>query len=243
MCRLIRVLRPSLRVIQAELCRPGAFGARTYATASKVATNADQFSVRIDHKFSPKDQFLARFTMDNLTGRRRIPTRQRSIRPSRSSTLIGSATWWEHTHAPLSPKLVLESLISITRSTPGFPTADSTDPAVKFSDGLFEAFNSCRRLGDAGLRQPVPWAGKRFRTARRVTRSRQDLKRAESRHHILWHHPNGEYDFGGGAAYATVAIPSASGKHNVDVGDPLPDTLSGFLAGSPFAYIVGVAPP
>ncbi len=46
----------------------GAFGDRTFATASKVVTNADQFSVRIDHKISPKDQFLARFTMDNLTG-------------------------------------------------------------------------------------------------------------------------------------------------------------------------------
>src|SRR5207237_10108454 len=28
----------------------GAFGARTYATSSKVVTNTDQFSVRIDHK-------------------------------------------------------------------------------------------------------------------------------------------------------------------------------------------------
>ncbi len=41
-----------------------------------------------------------------------------------------------------SPRLLLESLISITRTTPGFPTTDYADPAVKFSDGLFEAFNS-----------------------------------------------------------------------------------------------------
>ena len=48
--------------------------------------------------------------------------------------------------------------------------------------------------------------------------------------------PNGEYDFGGGTAYATEAIPSQSGKHDIDPGDPLPDTLSGFLSGSPFDY-------
>src|SRR5882757_3357021 len=30
----------------------GAFGARTYATSSKVVTNTDQFSIRIDHNFS-----------------------------------------------------------------------------------------------------------------------------------------------------------------------------------------------
>jgi Carboxypeptidase regulatory-like domain len=46
----------------------GPFLDHTYATASKVATNADQFSLRIDHKFSGKDQFFARFNLDNLSG-------------------------------------------------------------------------------------------------------------------------------------------------------------------------------
>ncbi len=55
--------------------------------------------------------------------------------------------------------------------------------------------------------------------------------------------PNGEYDFGGGTAYATEAIPSASGTHNISVDDPLPDTLSAFLSGCPFAYTVAIAPP
>ena len=40
--------------------------------------------------------------------------------------------------------------------------------------------------------------------------------------------PNGEYDFGGGTAYATEAIPSESGTHDIHPGDPLPDTLSSF---------------
>jgi len=54
--------------------------------------------------------------------------------------------------------------------------------------------------------------------------------------------PDGEYSFGGGTAYATEAIPSASGTHNIAVGDPLPDTLSGLLSGSPFVYTVALAP-
>jgi hypothetical protein len=54
--------------------------------------------------------------------------------------------------------------------------------------------------------------------------------------------PDGEYSFGGGTAYATEAIPSASGTHNLAVGDPLPDTLSGFLSASAFAYTVAIAP-
>ena len=55
--------------------------------------------------------------------------------------------------------------------------------------------------------------------------------------------PNGEYDFGGGTAYSNEAIPSQSGMHNINPGDPFPDTLSSFLAGSPFAYTVAIAPP
>ena len=37
--------------------------------------------------------------------------------------------------------------------------------------------------------------------------------------------------------------PPRVAQHNINIGDPLPDTLSGLLSGSPFAYIVAVAPP
>ena len=36
--------------------------------------------------------------------------------------------------------------------------------------------------------------------------------------------PNGEYQFGGGAAYSPVEIRSASGLHDIHAGDPLPDS-------------------
>ena len=55
--------------------------------------------------------------------------------------------------------------------------------------------------------------------------------------------PNGEYDFGGGTVYSPVFIPSASGQHNVQAGDPLPDTLSSLLVGYPYGYTIAVAPP
>ncbi len=54
--------------------------------------------------------------------------------------------------------------------------------------------------------------------------------------------PNGEYDFGGGTAYARADIRSISGTHNIHAGDPLPDTLTGLLSGSPFIYTVAIAP-
>jgi hypothetical protein len=34
-----------------------------------------------------------------------------------------------------------------------------------------------------------------------------------------------------------------SGAHNINVGDLLPDTLTGFLTATPFSYTVAAAPP
>ena len=221
----------------------GSFGANTYATASKVTTNADQFSLRVDHKVSAKNQFFARFTMDNLNGPTTNPD-QTAIDPGfaveyldRQRNVVGTLT------TAFTPKLTLESSLSITRSTPGFPAPDHSDPAVKFQDGLFEAFNSA---GGSVMQS----YGNLFQERENIsyTAARHTIKAGfEVRENVdttyFGMQPNGQYDFGGGAAYATEAIPSASGKHDIHIGDPLPDTFSGFLSGSPFDYIVAVAPP
>ena len=54
--------------------------------------------------------------------------------------------------------------------------------------------------------------------------------------------PNGQYQFGGGAAYSPVAIQSLSGAHNIPVGGLLPDALTGLLTASAFTYTTAVAP-
>jgi len=53
---------------------------------------------------------------------------------------------------------------------------------------------------------------------------------------------NGQYTFGGGPAFATAAIRSASGQHNITIGQQLPDSLTALLLGSAFSYQVAVAP-
>jgi hypothetical protein len=221
----------------------GSYGVHTYATASKVITNANQFSLRLDHKFSGKDQFLARFNMDNLTGPTTNPD-QTAIDPAfgityidRQRNVVGT-----YTRTP-SPRLTFESTISITRSTPGFPTPDRTDPAVKFVDGSFEAFDSAagsvmQAYGNLFVgRQTAAYtlANHAFKAGFETRVNRDTTYFGIS--------PNGEYDFGGGTAFATEAISSSSGTHNIGPGDPLPDTLSSFLSGSPFIYSVAIAPP
>jgi hypothetical protein len=221
----------------------GSFGANTYATASKVATDANQFSLRLDQRFSSKDQFLARFSLDNLNGPTTNPD-QTAIDSSfgveyidRQRNVVGTYT------RSVSPRLTLQSSMSITRSTPGYPTANRTDPAIKFNDALFEPFNAAG--GSVTQAYGNLFQGQQtlaFTTARHAFKEGFEarLNRDTTYYGAS---PNGEYDFGGGAAYAPEEILSASGTHNISQYDLLPDTLSSFLIGSPFAYTVAVAPP
>ena len=237
---------PAIAAILARYPLPnlptGAYGAHTFATASKVTTNANQFSLRIDHKFTSKDQFFARFVMDDLSGPTTNPD-QTAIDPSfgveyfdHQRNVVGRYT------RTVSPRLTLESSISIERSTPGFPTPNHTDPAVKFNDGLFEGFNTAggsvmQEYGNLFHGQQIG----SFTTARHAFKAGFEIRL--NRDSTYWGmSPNGEYDFGAGTAYARQAISSASGKHDLNPGDALPDTLSSLLSGSPFVYTVAIAP-
>ena len=141
------------------------------------------------------------------------------------------------------PRWLWESSFSATRATPSFPTSDFTDPAVKFNDGSYEPFNQA-----AGT--VISIYGNLFQTRQNFsfTTSRHTVKfggevRVNRDSSFFGISPNGEYDFGGGTAYSPVDIASQSGRHNIRVGDPFPDTLSGLLTGSPFVYTVVVSPP
>ncbi len=221
----------------------GPFGARTYATSSKVRTNADQGSLRVDHQLSSKDHLFARFTLDNLTGPTTNPN-QTAIDPSWGVLYVdhqrNAVLTWIRTP---SPQFSAESSIAFTRTTPSFPTGDHVNPALTFSDGLYEPFNAAGGSVTAAFgnlfqaRENMAWtsvkhsvkAGAEFRANRDTT--------------YFGTAPNGQYTFGGGTAYAPVAIASRSGLHDIAPGTALPDTLSGLLTGSAFAYTVAVAPP
>jgi Carboxypeptidase regulatory-like domain len=237
---------PAIAAILARYPLPnyptGSFGLNTYATASKVDTNADQFSIRIDHNFTEKDKFFARFNYNNLTGPTTNPD-QTAIDPQFGVQYIDHQRNVVGTYTRLiSPRLVLTSMINIIRTTPGFPTTDYADPGVKFNDGLFEAFNSA--------------AGSVMQAYGNLFQGYQSMAYSVGTHSIhagfearinrdttyFGISPNGEYDFGGGTAYATTSISSASGAHDIHVGDPLPDTFSSFIIGSPFIYTVALPP-
>jgi hypothetical protein len=221
----------------------GAYGPRTYAAPSKVDTDADQFSIRIDQKLGAKGQFLGRFNYDNLTGPTTNPD-QTLLDPTFGVQYVDRQRNVVFTYTrTVSPRFLWSSSLSITRTTPSFPTQNYTDPALKFTDGLYEAFNSA--------------AGSVMSAFGNLFHGQLNFVRTTQRHAAKWGiearlnrdttyfgtSPNGEYDLGGGTVYSPVFIPSASGEHNVQVGEPLPDTLSSLLIGYPYGYAIAVAPP
>ena len=240
-------VNPAIAAILARYPLPnnptGAFGDRTYAAPSKVATDADQFSIRIDQKLGAKGQFLARFTYDNLSGPTTNPD-QTILDPSFGVEYVDRQrnVLFRYTRT-VSPRFLWESSLSITRSTPSFPTPNRTDPAVKFTDGLFEGFNTAGGsvMSSFGnlfqFQQNFSWT-----FARHAIKAGAEARlNRDSTYFGI--DPNGEYDFGGGTVYSPVAVQSQSRAHNVAPGDPLPDTISSFLLGYAYAYSAAVAPP
>jgi hypothetical protein len=244
---LIVPVDPHIAAILARYPMPndpsGPYGARTFATSSKVTTVEDQFSIRIDHQISDKSRLFGRFTMANVTGPTTNPS-QTALDPEFAVGFLdrqrnGAIAY---TRAP-SPTFTMESGVSFTRTTPSFPTFDRTDPALSFGDGSYEAFNAAAGSVMAAygnlfqVRQSFQWIrGRHTVKAGGEVRGNRDTT-------VFGISPNGAYQFGGGTAYATVPIRSASGTHDISIGDPLPDALTGLLSASAFTYSEAVAPP
>jgi len=220
----------------------GPYGARTYATSSKVTTVTDQFSVRIDHQLSGKSHLSGRFTLNDTSGPTTNPS-QTALDPQFAVEFLDHQrnAGISYTRAP-SPNFSMESGIGFTRTTPLFPTLDRTDPALTFGDGSYEAFNAAAGsvLGAYGnlfqVRQSFQWIrGQHTIKAGGEWRGNRDTT-------VFAISPNGAYQFGGGTAYATAPIRSLSGMHDISPGDPLPDALTGLLEASAFAFNTSVAP-
>ncbi len=219
----------------------GAFGDRTYATSSKIDTRTDQFSIRIDHLISNKSSVMGRFSFNQVTGPLTNPD-QTAIDPT------FGVQFFDHQRnagikyvRTISPHFVSETSLGYIRSTPFFPTTNHTQPGIGFGDGLFQGFYTP--------------AGSIFGSYSNLYQFKEDMTLVHGSHAFKWGaeirvnrdstifgtNPNGAYDFGGGTAYSPVLIKSASGTHDIQVGDPLPDSLTGLLTATPFSYNITAA--
>ncbi len=216
----------------------GAFGDRTFAGSSKVTTNTDQFSIRVDHRISDKAELLTRFSLNQVTGPVTNPD-QIAIDPTFGVQFFdhqrNAAVRYTRT---VSSSFSFDLAFGYIRSTPFFPAGNHSDPALTFADGLYQSFNSA--------------GGSITGSYSNLYQIKANASYVHGKHSYKWGYEsrankdatifgintNGLYSFGGGRAYAPVAISSASGTHNIDVGDPLPDSLTGLLTATPYAYSV-----
>ena len=219
----------------------GAYGERTYAASSKIYTRTDQFSLRVDHRISGKASLMTRFSFNQVTGPLTNPD-QTAIDPS------FAVQFFDHQRnagvrytRTISPHFISDTSLSYIRSTPFFPTINHTQPALQFGDGLFQGLNSAD--------------GSIFGSFGNLYQLKQDMSYVRSKHAFKWgveiranrdatifgSNPNGSYTFGGGTAFSPVLISSASGTHDIQPGDPLPDSLTGLLTATPYSFSI-IAP-
>jgi len=219
----------------------GPFGDRTYAASSKVVTRTDQFSIRVDHQISNNASLYTRFSLNQVTGPLTNPD-QTVLNPTFGIQFFDhQRNAGVHYTRALSPHMTSDTSIGYVRSTPFFPTPNHTQPGITFADGLFQPYN-----------QP---AGSIYGSYGNLYQLKQDFAWTHGSHAFKWGteirinrdstifgvNPNGLYEFGGGIVYSPVKITSASGTHDIQVGDPLPDSLTGLLTATPYSYNIMAA--
>ena len=224
----------------------GPFGDRTYAASSKVVTDTDQFSIRVDQQISAKAALLARFSLNQVTGPLTNPD-QTVLDPS------FGVQFFDHQRnagvkytRTISPHLTSETALSYIRSTPFFPTPNHTQPAIGFADGAFQGYNAP--------------GGSIFGAYGNLYQFKQDMTLTHGSHTFKWGaemranrdstifgvNPNGSYEFSGGTACCgdgttPITIKSASGTHDISFGGSLPDSLTALLTATPYSYNINVA--
>jgi hypothetical protein len=221
----------------------GPFGPRTFATSSKVSTVSNQFSLRIDHRISEKAQFFARFNLNQVDGPLTNPN-QTAIDPTFAVRFFDHqrSGGFRYTRT-VTRNFVSATSVGFVRSTPVFPAVNLTQPGLLFADGLYEPFNSPGGTV-TGAYTSLYQARQDFSLVRSAHTLKMGFEGRFNRDTTIWGvYPNGSYTFGGGTAYTPVEVPSASGLHDIHVGDPLPDTLSAYLTGAAFSFTTSVAPP
>jgi len=221
----------------------GPLGERTYAASSKVVTRTDQFSIRIDHKISDKASLITRFSLNQVTGPLTNPD-QTVINPD------FGIQFFDHQRSAgvrytrmISSHMTSDTSIGYIRSTPFFPATNHTLPGIAYADGLYQPYN-----------QP---SGSIFGSYSNLYQFKQDFAWTHRSHAWKWGtemrvnrdstifgvNPNGIYEFGGSKVYVPkdVTITSASGTHNFNPGDPLPDSLTALLTATPYSYNIMAA--
>jgi hypothetical protein len=223
----------------------GQYGANTLQTAFSTPINRDQYSGRLDQRFSDKDSFFFRYSV--ATNHAPVQdAAEQLIHPGYSS---GVANDWTNsglseTHL-FGPNLINEVRISGMHSIEHAIPPPSTQTQVSFADGAFYNYGPDSGGGGFSLapftmnyRDAVTWI--KGRHTFNIGGEYREVHSAYFGTSIGG--PNGTYVFAAGSP-SPVAIPSSDGLHNINVGDPTPNSIVSFMTGISQFYERSVAYP
>jgi hypothetical protein len=224
----------------------GPYGPNTYLSALKTPFNSNQYSGRIDHRFSDKDSMFGRFTYDNMaqpiySGN----LEQAAINPSWSEGLFYDSRNLTVSEVHIfTPTLTNTLGLTWTRTINYLASATATNlVAVGTNDSSLAGWGP--QVGgwsgnpDTGiLNDAINWVeGRNMINAGFEVR---DTHAPQTGFSIG--DATGLYTFGAGTPLP-VSIPSASGVNNLAAGSASPSGLVSLMVGAPVSLTEGLAFP
>lgn len=219
----------------------GLYGANTYNTLFKQPTNTDQFSVRIDHKFSEKDSLFGRASYIN-NSQQDTDTVAAVEDPSFSAENINNPRNYAigETHI-FSPKLLNTFLFAINRQIEGSTPPSQEYTQTSTSDGTLSNWGPDTFITKYVetyyiTSDKVEWNwGRHFLTMGMDYRYGQD-----NGYGVTSAGPNGQYTFGPGTTLP-FNLTSTNGGPTILSGPGIgstgsPSGLVSVMAGSPATY-------
>jgi hypothetical protein len=223
----------------------GPYGPNTYLSALKTPFNSNQYSGRIDHRFSDKDSMFGRFTYDNMDE----PVLQLE------EATIGGPSWSQGLYYNarnltvsevhiFTPTLTNTLALTWTRTINHLAAPSVTNlAAVVTNDGSLGGWGP--EVGgwsgnpDTGIvNDTVNWV--KGRNMINIGFEIRDTHAPQSGFSIG--EANGQYTFGAGTPLP-VSITSASGLNNLAAGSPSPSGIVSLMAGAPVSLAEGLAFP
>ncbi len=223
----------------------GQFGSNTLQTAYSTPINRDQYSGRVDQRFSDKDSFFFRYSVATNHAPVQDPAVS-LINPAFSSSLrndwINSGLTETHL---FGPSLINEVRISGMQSIEQAVPAISNLTQATFADGAY--YNSGPDGGGGGF-SLAPFTMD-YRDALTWVKGKHTMNFGVEYRDVHSSYfgtsiggPNGAYTFAAGSPLP-VAISASDGLHSLNAGDPSPSSIVSFMTGISQFYQRSVAYP
>jgi len=221
----------------------GTLGPRTFQSTFSQAINRDQYSGRLDQRFSDKDSFFFRYSVAS--------NHQPNQDPNEAiiNTAFDNDTRNDWINAGLSETHLFSSNLINELRISGMQAIEQTVPKVfnvtevNFADGALYQY------GTSGGGFSLAPFGMTFRDGVTWVKGRHTMNFGGEYRPVHSSYfgssiggPNGIYTFAAGSALP-VAIQSVDGAHNLQPGDPSPNALVSFMTGISQFYQRSVSYP